>query len=437
VSRRLSILALALLVAYFFLHLGVVLSLAVDLPFWDEWEMLNPNGLSRHLDLGWLFRQHTDHRIVLTKLQIWILYHLNGWDLRTQQGINFFVFGGLIATLFKVCQKTAPTMPFWVLSPFLLFCLSPLPSESHAWAFESQFHFMLLFIFWTMHFLFSPTQNPKIQVLALSCLVLAMFSISGGITAALGGLSVYAVYSLLRGVRKNTLRQEFIRLSIVLLFFTAAGVSWLIGFQRPVNLPPKMLFHKAAFWDFFFNLISFGFGFEWQFWPLGFFCFLLVGLPFGLLFLRALRAKKDPIDSSWSYLSVTSCLLMILLTITIGRAAWGVGTSKTVRYAEFAVLLLPLTAAAWWNLLKTRIVLRNGILITLFLVAMIGLSDNWSFEPYRKVQRSQRQGVECVKAFYLSGGGADCTVTSNKNLTPFLIRAKELNLSFYRKIIGH
>src|SRR5579862_5981775 len=56
------------------LHFFVVMSHSVNVPFWDDWEVLKPGALDRDLNLSWLIAFHNSHRSILTHFTIWLLY---------------------------------------------------------------------------------------------------------------------------------------------------------------------------------------------------------------------------------------------------------------------------------------------------------------------------------------------------------------------------
>ena len=89
----------------YLLHGFIILFYSFNLPFMDEWEALRPQGLPAGFNVGWLFAQHNEHRIFLTKVQTWLLYWADGWNLRAQQASNYVIFGILLFVLLKIQKK--------------------------------------------------------------------------------------------------------------------------------------------------------------------------------------------------------------------------------------------------------------------------------------------------------------------------------------------
>ena len=95
---------------------------AVDLPYYDEWAFLHPDNaeyLTGGLDAGWLFQRHNEHLIPLTRLQIWLLYRLNGWDVASQQRMNLVLFAAVMAALAWALARVRGRAPLWVAWGFL------------------------------------------------------------------------------------------------------------------------------------------------------------------------------------------------------------------------------------------------------------------------------------------------------------------------------
>lgn len=88
-----------------------------------------PSGLT----LGWLFAQHNEHRLVTTRLLIWVLYKLDGWNVATHQVINFFVYGVIIACLIYAAalvfgERKSLTAAHWAVLSMTLGTLAVLAS---------------------------------------------------------------------------------------------------------------------------------------------------------------------------------------------------------------------------------------------------------------------------------------------------------------------
>ena len=127
-------------------------------------------------------------------------------------------------------------------------------------------------------------------------------------------------------------------------------------------------------------------------------------------------------------------MLGILASIAGARGNFNEG-SKSSRYADFAMMLVPFTAFAWAIILRDRPNLKKYALVGLWLFCCLGFSYKWLwFSVYRVQRDSRKEGVECIKAYYKHGGQAMCPTLYAAPLESMLDEAKRLNLSFYKEI---
>jgi hypothetical protein len=417
----------------FFFQLSNVLKYAVDVPNWDEWETLVPGVLRSPLSLTWLIQQHNEHRIVPTKLLTWSRYLLDGWDVRVQQIINFFIYGGLVGSFFFLKKKIAPTLPGWILALFLGYCFSMVPHENHSWGFQSQFHFTILFFVLACGVLFDERRS-LIQLTAGSILLaFSMFSFSSGIPSSLAISGVFAMSMVCRAASAPSQSKTlFFKTGWVVFLIGAAVLFWFHGFQRPGGHPSLILPNQLQFWAVMLNMISLGFGFETQSTALGAFCLAVVMAPIAAWFWRD-RARLT--SSHWMLLGVFGGLFVAVLTITIGRAGFGAGAAKTSRYSEFPIFLIPLAVMSWWNLLADAPSLRTRIIAALWAFCFVGFADDWNGKTAYSFDFDKRMaGIGCVTEYYLHGGAADCPTIYPHPIPNRLEEAKRLNISFYRAI---
>src|SRR3989442_1390482 len=74
-----------------FLALAVVLYIAGyghNVPYYDEWVMVDVLRGAQPVDAAWLWQAHNDHRIPIPKMVLLALYHLSGWDFRVGMYAN-------------------------------------------------------------------------------------------------------------------------------------------------------------------------------------------------------------------------------------------------------------------------------------------------------------------------------------------------------------
>lgn len=414
-------------------HLWVLCANAVNVPFWDEWALLKPGALPAGLTARWVFGQENEHRVVLTKLLTWALVRTTGWNLVASMVVTYAVYGVLLACVFLFARKMVPHLPAWVTLAFTVFLLSPINWENHFWGFESSYHFAMLFSLLATYFLFGePQTGPRLLAGALSA-VLAAYSFVSGLVAALVVLAAFALFKILRARRAegDWPRREYAQLAAAAAPALALIALYFVDYRSVPSHPPAALPHTASFWDYFTNLVSWGFGFETDSVVIGVFCLLVVLVPVALD-VRAAGWRLP--GSSWAVHAFTLGVLCVLAAIAVGRANTS-GRAKISRYSDFAMMLVPFSVFAWAIVLRERAALRRYALAALWALCCVGFSYKWLWFPvYREQGEARREGVRCIREYYERGGRGMCPTIFPGPIGPMLDEAKKMNLSFYRDI---
>lgn len=415
------------------LHLLVVRWFAVDVPYWDEWEMFHPDALPAGLRWGWLVAQHNEHRLVLTKLQIWALHRLDGWDLVTHVTLNFVVYGLLVAAVGAFVARAAGARGAAACLPFLPFLLSPLGHENHAWGFQAQFHFAYLGAVVAACAVAAPRRDlPHGVVVALS-VALAIAAMTGGLIVCGGLLAVAAVHEAARlragdaAERRATLRFA----GAALLPSAALALLWAATFV-PIHREYYQSPLSGRVLTYFCDLVALGFGVTTTSLAAGVPCLLAVVVPAAL----AVRAAPDPAARARAVATagLIAGLLAALFAVAVGRAVQAPETAKSSKYWQTAALLVPLAAVAWHQALAGRPRLRRGVLAGLWLACAVGYADDWTTAGYRRERARRVEGLRCAASYYAVGTPTRCPEVYYGDLAPRLDAALTLEASFTRAL---
>ena len=462
-NRAFNSLAILGCVGLYLYHFFVVWTYAVDIPFWDEWEMLQAGALAPNLNIPWLFVQHNEHRIVTDKLFIWLLYRWNGWDIAAQQLLNFLIYGALLLVVIQMARKIAPRMPLWMILSFVVFLLSPFNHENHLMAFQTSFHFVVLFFLCAALFLFdtkagaegSTTQSWKSLLLGSLFAILSIYSLSSGLLSCAVLLLVFAVWKTqrARNAAGDLQAREWRQFVVVGLLLVGAIALWFVGWQASTSQALKASPFSALFWVWFLNILSAGFGFASYSVAAGLACLLFVLAPFAKPLLRLVlrsrsRSTLRPLQTEdetnafgfWVPCAVTLGLLAVLLFITSGRAGVGLTMSKTPRYVEFVAVLIPLAAASWYQFIDGSR-MRVPVVAALWTFCFLSFLPTWGYFRFYPDRYTEREaGAACTGKYYQTGN------PSGKNwrcrsiaplempLNERMNRARELGVSFYQKL---
>jgi hypothetical protein len=422
-------------IALYLYQFAMIRRCAVDVPYWDEWEYFAPGALPNGLTWQWLFTFHNEHRIVLTKLMAWLNMKFFGLDFALQQMFNFALFGCLLAALYFLMTKVTGDDRFSYFPLFMIFLLSPLNYQNHLWAFQSQFHLVLLFSVLALAAAFT----ERITLLSLSLfamlVLLAMYSFSAGPVFSLVFLVCFMVY--IAAARLHSHITGALALASLAIGGGCVGtglVFWFHGYSKPPLHPEMVLPFTAKFWIFFLHLAGLGFGYTSpdadRGWIVGVICLVVAVLPVVLLLINS-ENRWTP--GSWAVISGTAAVLAVLAAITMGRA--DLEALSEPRYNEFAFMLIPFAALAWWLALP-RGHIRLVVMCLLWMLCFIGYSGKWSFGIYREVNFQRESALACIADYYEGAGNGSCQMSYDVPISGHIDQAVLLQAGFARRITG-
>ena len=416
------------LIALYVYQFVLIYKYSVDIPFKDEWVYFKPGHplrLPESLNLNWLFTRISEHTIVMTNLLTWLNFKMFGLDFFKQKIFNFIIFGVLLLAMIRLKDRIIGRSSFRIFPAFLFFLLSPIAVENHTWGFQSQIHLVLLFFVLMLIYMKDERLSAVGTTIFLSASILAIYSFAAGVILALICL-IFRNLHIVSLIAKNEIGKRAGLLNAATCSVIIGGIIalWFTGYEKPDYIPPGIWPTEAAFWDYYLNMLSFGFGFDSQNLLPGVIFLILSLLPVVLLFTRRLDA--DVICISAAIIAV----LAVLASISFGRAS--LGGAKTSRYVEISFLLIPFVAMAWWLPLKSSLA-KNLVLSLLWISCFCSYLDNWIPSLYLEVYRSDRSTFDCVSNYYRFGGDALC---QEYWITPaHLENARDLNINFTRQAV--
>ncbi|PKN16024.1 MAG: hypothetical protein CVU66_02465 [Deltaproteobacteria bacterium HGW-Deltaproteobacteria-23] len=403
---------------------------AVDIPFFEEWEYFRSNSLGNDFSWAWLFAFADYHRIVLTKLVIWLNLKLFSLDFAGQKIFNYLVYGCILLGIFRLKFKMIGENRFCFFPAFMIFLLSPIAFENHVVAFQLQVHIMLLCFIGALIHAYNEQKSLRATILFSILTVLTIYSYSAGLVIGVTLLLCRSIYLFAAGIiwqrteRKACLLDLLVSWAIIL----PCLLFWFTGRQKVGTLPQLILPNDSRFWDTLLNLISFGFGFRVEQIIPGLLCLSLVLFPAVKLLIKAETRWSV---STWQVVTAMLSILGGLAAISVGRGSF-IGAAKTSRYAEIAFLLIPFAALAWWLLLKEspRKYLCLGII---WGVCFLSYLNDWSFAIYRDIRQIDTAILECVEKYAIGMGDGVCKETYYRPIGEYFQRAKQLDVHFTRQ----
>jgi len=420
-------------VALYLWQLLMLWRYAVDLPFWEEWEFFEPAALQRGLTFDWLFVHFGTNQqvVVFTKLMAWLDFKLFSLDFTKLKLMNYLFFGLFLLAVARFARQVTGNR-FRFLPLFMLFLVSPLAYEAHAASFQSGEIFVLLFSM--LMLCHSAPEKPGLFESGLfsAAAVGAIFSMHTGVAVAgilLVGRSAFILFRLLA---KETGKRDAVISLIVSCLITLSGiVFWFSGFRNPTEASVRLMPTEGRFWGQFFDLLSYGFGFDSSN-PLPglvILVFLLVPL---LLLLAGTRRWKG---STWQILQAIMVLLAIVAMITFGRGA----TFTTLKLSRYTVYISPLIlfgALAWGLVLQEKKAL-SGVMAGFWVFCFAAFSNNWNYAVYRDLRQMDLATLECVEAYNSGRGDGNCPDTHGVPIGGFFDNARKLDIHFTRQFARH
>jgi hypothetical protein len=391
----------------------------------DEWDTyFGHDGLSQGLTWQWLFSFHNEHRIVFTKLLAWLNLKLFGLDFIIQQEFNLLLFAGLLLMVARF-KHLVERRDFQLFPAFLLFLLTPLNWQNHGWGFQSQFHLFLLFSVMALCYACDETASLRRATIFSLLLLMAAYSFSAGVVAALVYLCCQSIFTVGSMVTGHTARKAGVQSLVLSWCLVGSGLAlWFLGYQKPENNLPLALPVNSTFWKYFLNILSLGFGITQEHPLLGVLCLLAVALPVTILLYRSETRWKA---STWKVATLVVAMLAVLASVSMGRGY--IGWPKESRYVELGFLLVPGAALAWWLAVK-NMVRRTIILVVFWLICTALLCYDRSIDGYRQLQQQKLFSLRCIRAYYSGMGNDFCPVTFPEPIGPYLEQAKQLELKF-------
>ena len=243
--------------------LGLVLLWGVNVPYWDDWSLIQlfESMRAHDLNLNFLFSQHNEHRMFFPNLIFLSLAYISNWNLKVQMLINFLLallnfililkISNITTTLYKI-QISSVTKAF-IKILFSLLVFSVVQWENWLWGFQIAWFLILTCLLLSVYILLLPQIDILTKIIgsAILCFV-ASFSSAHGL------LTWIALFPLLIAVC-NSLKGQLKTIIIVwFLLFTSTTLIYFNSYHKPSHHPELSFFlHKPLV---FINYIILIFG---------------------------------------------------------------------------------------------------------------------------------------------------------------------------------
>jgi hypothetical protein len=201
---RLAVSILLALVPFAFLVLFVS-RYSVDVPYWDEWEMVDH---LRNLHAGTfsvkeLWRQHNEHRPVFGIVTVMALVQLTHWNTDAEVAANVCVGLLIFALTAAFLMKKWPPgrrVPLWLLPLISMLVSSPSQAENWLWGWQVTIFWSALASVAGLALLSTSDLGWGRVCAAALCAVVATYSFASGMMLWVVGLGAWAFNRRRRGL---------------------------------------------------------------------------------------------------------------------------------------------------------------------------------------------------------------------------------------------
>jgi len=336
---RFETVALVLTALVLFAHFFALMTYSVNVPFADEWggSFFYPGLQTKELNWSYIFGFHNEHRIVWTRLQVWLAYYLFNLNFNAFVAVNFLIYSVGSCLYLGWLGKTFNAS---VAIVGLVFA-STLAAGNHILAFQGQIHFSILFFLAAIALL---VQGGRRILLSSVLAVCGIYSAGLGMT--FGGFYLGLCIVLIVIDRAN---RRYL-LPALLLVLAALGV-WFIGFPKHDNLSAGLF--SAEVWQFYFNLITSGLGYSSYTVIPGVLCLALF---LTLAIISLFQPRSQPLRKQFErlgLLTICCAFLGVLFVIAIGRTRLGLNEAKSSRYTEIILFLIPALLALLQSVMRS------------------------------------------------------------------------------------
>lgn len=313
-----------------------VYTYTVNVPFWDQWEIVPIIQNINDGNLNWndFWKQHNEHRLLLPRIIMITSAYLTNWNLKTETLISIMLAVMSFGLLIKTVQLTYKKPFTWQVYGLLVLCsliwFSPVQFENWLWGWQIQWYLNVLAV---------------MGVIYSIALLLRNKDSNGALIAGVGSAAV-AQYSLGNGV----LLWPILLLSLwfigiekkKLAIAAAAGVvstlAYYIGYHNPDG-PSKTLALKEPldFIKYYFAYLGRPLTYRPK---LSFLLGVAMTITYAVAALYLLIKRRKQFNASLPWFALGLYVFMSAGITSLSRLGFGVVTSMTSRYSTISSLLV-------------------------------------------------------------------------------------------------
>ena len=420
--KTINLISWAILATFVIINLVFIINSAVNIPYWDEWEIVNdlPN-----ISLTRLFTPHNEHLIVTTKLYVYLQYAINDLNFKYMIIINYFFFIGMALSLYLIIKNYTKDIAFTPLLFIPLF--SPSLISGYLFAFLISLTLMTTFGLLAIYFGFIRERNNRNTVIMIIFMTLSAISTSYSFPT--GVMIAYILKEIIYISKPQNQHRvyEIARVVITFIIFIFTVLMPFYIFQNnEINtvISPLILFINHFMKSVLFVSTLIGSGNLFISIPL----VMFASIPIFVFIINGDVFKDKYLQACYA---IIICTIINVAGVSLIRGTMESGIST--RHTIFTQIATPILTILFIKLYRkyqnklTRVItfIYLSIISISVILAIYGMD-----KKYDGINQSRQDGSDCVKAYYTQGGGSLCQSIYPVPLDDYLKKAYELQLSF-------
>jgi hypothetical protein len=320
-----------------FLALFFIYRYGVNVPHWDQWELvaLLEKVYAGKLSLADLFSQHNEHRLIFPRLFMILLAAVSHYNTLFEMYFGWLLLLLCAYLIFNSYRQkfgiSEPTLLRFVPVIWLLF--SWRQYENLLWGWQITFFMTALAIVLTHYLLESSKSFDKYFFWAIGSGIVASFSNSNGLLVwPIGLLQIWTSHLKVQADSEPVSR---LNASVWLLTAACIYILYFIDYTKPLNHPSLLHFATAPVSSLRYLLGALGspLGVKRGTAMAGGLLLAVMGI---LAYVIEFKKSSKFIFSFWDALILFALLSSLMLAV--GRSGFGIGQALSSRYTTFTIL---------------------------------------------------------------------------------------------------
>jgi hypothetical protein len=373
--------------------LALVLRYGVNVPYADQWTILNMLARIEAGTVRWseLFAQHNEHRMVFPKLAMIGLARLTRWNMRAEMLAGFALAVASLSLLMAMARPLfadfGPAARLWAAFTISALMFSLSQWENWLWGWQLQW-FLATFAAiaaialasWSLE---SP-RSPSLPAGAALAVIVSQYSLASGAL----------LWPLVGAILALHPRRRWL-LSAWILVAVAATVLYLIGYERPAHHPSTLsaIERPFAYLIYIGNYLSGPIGRRGA---LG----LVALASFATVAFMAARRHRHRLQRVAPWIALGGFAVGNAALTGIGRVGFGAAQALDSRYATIGALLTVAIIGLAMLALGGRTLARSQYwmvgLAAMGLTAMVAVTDARRVSDVRRINQQLIMGRDCL-----------------------------------------